>query len=239
MSTQSNREVARRVFACEFNAGTYTFRESDDEYAPNYALLPSGERANRIYVVGSLIETADVGRDEEYWQGRVVDPTGAIFVYAGQYQPEPARTLQEIDPPAYVAVVGKPRTYETDDGTVNVAVRPESITVVDEATRDQWVVETAAQTLERLEAFDRATNELTTMARERYEQPVDGLREETITALESLREESSSTISDTPERLLIDNPFAVSGLNHRAATSKREAPGCETCQRASPASHHK
>jgi RPA family protein len=197
MSAQSNREVARRVFACEFNAGTYTFRESDDEYAPNYALLPTGERANRVYIVGSLIETQDVGRDDEYWQGRVVDPTGAVFVYAGQYQPDPARVLQEIEPPEYVSVVGKPRTYETDDGGTNVAIRPESITVVEEAIRDQWVVETAEQTLERVKAFDQSTNEFAQMAREHYDRPLEGIREGTITALESLDEESPSPGAET------------------------------------------
>jgi RPA family protein len=197
MSAQSNREVARRVFACEFNAGTYTFRESDDEYAPNYALLPTGERANRVYIVGSLIETQDVGRDDEYWQGRVVDPTGAVFVYAGQYQPAPARVLQEIEPPEYVSVVGKPRTYETNDGATNVAIRPESITVVEEAIRDQWMVETAEQTLERVKAFDQSTNEFAQMAREHYARPLEGIREGTITALESLDEESPSPGAET------------------------------------------
>src|SRR6056297_1877148 len=148
------REVARRVFASEFNDSTYTFKESDDERAPNYALLPTGERANRVFVVGTLTETEDVGEDSEYWRGRVVDPTGTFFVYAGQYQPDAASMLRDLEPPAYVAIVGKPRTYETDDGEVNTSIRPESITRVDEATRDRWVVETAERTLERIQAFD-------------------------------------------------------------------------------------
>ena len=45
------------------------------------------------------------------------------------------------------------RTYERGDRT-NVAIEPESITEVDEATRDAWVAETARQTRERLEAFE-------------------------------------------------------------------------------------
>jgi RPA family protein len=35
-----------------------------------------------------------------------------------------------------------------------VAIEPESITEVDEATRDAWVAETASQTRERLDAFE-------------------------------------------------------------------------------------
>ena len=196
------REVARRVFASEFNDSTYTFKESDDERAPNYALLPTGNRANRVFIVGTLTETEDVGEESEYWRGRVVDPTGTFFVYAGQYQPEAASILRETEPPAYVAVVGKPRTYETEDGTVNVSVRPESIAVVDAATRDRWVVETAERTLERIEAFEEweaeqeapesgstaPTNEYAQMARDRYDSPVVNYRNDVIQALERLEE---------------------------------------------------
>jgi hypothetical protein len=180
------REVARRVFAREFNDGAYTFKESDDERAPVYLLLPTGERANRVFLVGTLTEKEDVGDDSEYWRGRIVDPTGTFFVYAGQYQPEAASALRDLEPPAYVAVVGKPRTYETDDGSVNVSVRPESITEVDAATRDRWVVETAERTLERVAAFDDEGNEYARMAREQYGEGVDAYRESAVAALESL-----------------------------------------------------
>ncbi len=204
------REVARRVFASEFNDATYSFKESDDERAPNYALLPTGDRANRVFIVATLTETEDVGEDSEYWRGRVVDPTGTFFVYAGQYQPEAASVLRETEPPAYVAVVGKPRTYETDDGTVNVSVRPESIAVVDAETRDRWVVETAERTLDRITGFDEwlaeqeapesgstaPTNEYAQMAHDRYDSPVENYRRDVIQALERLEDESET--ADAP-----------------------------------------
>ncbi|GAA0234232.1 RPA family protein [Halobaculum roseum] len=180
------REVARRVFASEYNDASYTFKESDDERAPLYLLLPTGERANRVFIVGTLTEKEDVGEDSEYWRGRIVDPTGTFFTYAGQYQPEAASALRELEPPAYVAVVGKPRTYETDDGSVNVSVRPESITTVDAATRDRWVAETAARTLDRIEAFDDEGNEYARMAREQYDLPVEEYRDAAVAALQSL-----------------------------------------------------
>jgi RPA family protein len=193
MSSAPTREVARRVFAREFNDGSDTFKESEDERAPVYLLLPTGERANRIFFVGTLTETEDIGSDSEYWQGRVVDPTGTFYVYAGQYQPEAASTLREVEPPEYVSVAGKPRTYETDDGETNVAVRPESITVVDDATRDRWVVETAEQTVERIQAFEADTNEYARMAEERYELPLENYRREVVSALESLEEDDEIT----------------------------------------------
>ncbi|HKJ58749.1 MAG TPA: DNA-binding protein [Halobacteriales archaeon] len=183
------REVARRAFAREFNDASYTFKESDDERAPVYLLLPSGERANRVFVVGTLTETEDVGDESEYWRGRVVDPTGTFFVYAGQYQPEAAGVLRDTEPPAYVAVTGKPRTYETDDGTVNVSLRPESITVVDAATRDRWVVETAERTVERLERFADGEGEYVAMAREHYGDDASEYREAVVEALEGIEQE--------------------------------------------------
>lgn len=190
MSAAPSRELAHRVFATEFNDATFTFKESDDDRAPLYLLLPTGAKANRVFVVGTLTETEDVGGDGEYWRGRVVDPTGTYFVYAGQYQPQPAGLLRDIDTPAYVAVVGKPRTYETDDGSVNVSLRPESITPVDVGTRDRWVVETANRTLDRIAAFESETNDAAAMVRDEYDGDIETYRETVIEALESLEERS-------------------------------------------------
>ena len=186
-----SREVARRAFAAEFNDASYTFKESDDERAPVYSLLPTGERANRVFVAGTLTETEDVGNDSEYWRGRIVDPTGTFFTYAGQYQPEAASALRETETPAYVAVVGKPRTYETDEGGVNVSLRPESITVVDAATRDRWVVETAERTVERIEAFDGA-DEYAAMAETQYDPDLSVYRDQVVSALEELEEDAEA-----------------------------------------------
>jgi RPA family protein len=199
MASTPTREVARRVFAREFNDATYTFKESDDDRAPVYVLLPTGQRANRIFVVGTLTETEDVGEDSEYWQGRIVDPNGdTFFTYAGQYQPDAASMLRELEPPAYVAVVGKPRTYETDDGDVNVSVRPESISRVQEATRDRWVVETAERTIDRVRAFesDDAVDEYVEMAREQYDLPVENYTRAARDALESLETEQTEATAD-------------------------------------------
>jgi RPA family protein len=189
-----SREVARRAFAAEFNDASYTFRESDDERAPIYLLLPTGARANRVFVVGTLTEKENIGEESEYWRGRVVDPTGTYFAYAGQYQPEAAAALRAVEPPAYVAIVGKPRTYEPDDGDdVLVSIQPESVSVVDTATRDRWVVETAERTLDRIERFDREEDDYAAMAEEHYSLPVNTYRDKVVAALESLDGDNSDT----------------------------------------------
>ena len=109
-----SREVARRIFAEELKNSNYSFREGEDQhqYAPQYLLTPTGAKCNRVFMIGTLTEKDDIGGDTEYWKGRVVDPTGSILIYAGQYQPEAAQILANIEAPAFVAVVGKPNLHE-------------------------------------------------------------------------------------------------------------------------------
>ena len=45
------REVARRIFAYEFNRSTHKI-ESKEEKSPIYVLTPTGMRCNRVFVVG-------------------------------------------------------------------------------------------------------------------------------------------------------------------------------------------
>ena len=49
-----------------------------------------------------------------------------------------------------MAVVGKPNLYQTEDGNIIISLRAESIQRVDEATRNQWIMDTARRTHERL-----------------------------------------------------------------------------------------
>jgi len=143
------REVAYRLFAAEFDDADFSYSESDEERAPNYVVTPTGARVNRVFLVGVLTEVETVS--EDYLRARVVDPSGPFVVYAGQYQPEALAFLESADPPTFVAVTGKARTYQPDDSDqVYTSVRPESISEVDAATRDRWVVQTAEQTIDRV-----------------------------------------------------------------------------------------
>ena len=153
-----SREVASRIFAEELKSSNYSFRDGEDQhqYAPQYLLTPTGAKCNRVFMVGTLTEKDDIGGDTEYWRGRVVDPTGSILIYAGQYQPEAAQILANMEVPAFVAVVGKPNLYQTEDGNIIISLRAESIQRVDEATRNQWIMDTARRTLERLVALKNA-----------------------------------------------------------------------------------
>ncbi|WP_199234037.1 DNA-binding protein [Halorubrum sp. CGM5_25_10-8B] len=162
------REVAKRVFAAELNTATYTFKTSQDERAPVYVALPTGERANRICITGTVTDIEDVGESAEYLRASVVDPTGTFWVYAGEYQTDALQQLKKVQPPEFVTIVGKPRTYNTDDGAVNVSIIPEDVGVIDLQTRNAWVFETAAQTLERVHAARETSPKVAALAREQY-----------------------------------------------------------------------
>ena len=143
------REVAVRCFAAEYDDADFEYSESDEERAPNYVVTPTGARVNRLFVVGVLTEVEPVSDD--VLRARVVDPTGAFVVYAGQYQPDAKTFLERAEPPQFVAVTGKARTFEPDDAdVVYTSVRPESINAVDADTRDRWTVQAAAATLDRV-----------------------------------------------------------------------------------------
>ena len=143
------REVAYRLFAAEFEDATLDYRESDEERAPNYVVTPTGARVNRMFVVGVLTEIEQV--NENVLRARIVDPTGAFVVYAGQYQPDELAFLERIDPPAFLAITGKARTFQPEDSDrIFTSIRPESINQVDAATRDRWIVGTAEQTIDRV-----------------------------------------------------------------------------------------
>ncbi|MDD5616217.1 MAG: DNA-binding protein [Candidatus Methanoperedens sp.] len=150
-----DREVAWRIFAWEFNRSTLHISEGD-ERAPNYIITPTGVKCNRLFIVGVVTEVENIGKDNSLWRGRVADPTGVFTVYAGHYQPEAAIFLSELNIPAYVAVVGKARKFEPEDGSVYTSVRPEDINNADEELRDRWVLDTAERTLERINYIEDA-----------------------------------------------------------------------------------
>jgi RPA family protein len=162
------REPARRVFASELRECRYQFRDGEDEKSPTFVLLPTGERCNRIFLVGTLTEKQRQGDQNIFYRGRVVDPSGTFFVMAGSYQPEAMQQIAKIDTPAFVAVIGKPNLYQAPDGAFLVSVRVESITVVDKETRDLWVLDTAARTLDRTDMFKTSTEPDVIKAKEQY-----------------------------------------------------------------------
>jgi hypothetical protein len=190
-SETTSRCIARRAFAAEYDDATYRFSEQDAERAPAYLLLPTGQRANRLFVVGTLIDVETRG-DGDWYRSRVADPTGSFEIIVGEEAPRPVRTtLRQVDPPAFVSVTGKTRRYEPENGPPNTNLRAEDITTTSQPTRDRWIVDTARRTADRLEQFDSA-NEYARMVRDQYDPELDQYRRAAREAVEEVRATEST-----------------------------------------------
>jgi RPA family protein len=152
------REVSWRVFAEEYASSTME-HSGEGEKPVSYIVTPLGARVNRMLVVGVVTEIEEVGEEgKPRYRARVADQTGEFYVSAGEYQPEAAAALSKISPPAFVAIVGKSRAYSPEPGVKYLSIRPERIAEVDAGMRDNWVLETAKSTLNRIDAMQEALN---------------------------------------------------------------------------------
>jgi RPA family protein len=150
------REVAWRVFASEFNSSTLEIK-GEGEKAPSYVVTPLGAMVNRIFIVGLITDLQNNGTEQEpYWRALLSDGMSKYYLYAGKYNPEATVMLSKLQPPAYVAVVGKSRTYSPEEGKLFVSIRPEKIVRVDENMKDNWVLDAARSTLRRIECMEEA-----------------------------------------------------------------------------------
>lgn len=172
------REPAKRVFASELRETSYHFKDGTEEKSPTFVLLPTGERCNRIFLIGAMIEKKKSDGDMVFYKIKVRDPSGFFFVNAGSYQQEAMHQIASIEFPAdappggpfpYVAVIGKPNVFQAPDGRVLVSVRAESVAAVDKTMYDCWVLDAAARTLERLEQSGETLDR--TKAKEIYKHP--------------------------------------------------------------------
>ncbi len=145
-----SREAAWRMFAGELNSSTVE-KKNDEEKSPSYVVTPLGSMVNRVLIAGVLTDKENKGSETEpIWNGRICDVSGNFYFSISRFQPEAASAIVDIDTPSFVAVVGKVRTYTSDDGRVFISVRPEKIVKIDEETRNLWVLEAAKSLWERL-----------------------------------------------------------------------------------------
>ncbi|KYK20703.1 hypothetical protein AYK25_08685 [Thermoplasmatales archaeon SM1-50] len=149
------REPAWRIFATEYNDASLEIKGSGEK-VPSYVITPLGSKVNRVFIAGVLTDVESVMEGGEYLRAHVSDPTGVFTIYSGQYQAEATSKLQSIEVPAFVAMVGKVRTYVPEEGTMFVSLRPEVVREVDAEARDRWIIEACLQTKHRMGAMVEA-----------------------------------------------------------------------------------
>ena len=192
-------EPAMRVFARELQETTQELDLGGGDMSANYFLLPSGEKVNRMFVVGTIISDECITHREEYsmYNAYLSDTTedrSRVYFTAGEYAPDTVTsTLRQLDEdgnyPYRVALKGKVDTYEKDDGEVLVSLRPE--TLINLSAEDngrqlqrQWLYETLDQTIGRFDAEegDRVENgvDLVEAAKTHYPEVREELREDLL-----------------------------------------------------------
>jgi len=146
------RQTAWRVFAGEFNDSTVEIK-GEGEMMPSYVITPLGAKVNRLFIIGVLTDVENVSEGGDLLRAHISDPTGVFTLYSGQYQQDVTDALSDIEVPAFVAVIGKARTYTPEEGSIYVSIRPEKIMEVTADVRDKWILETCKNTKDRIEAF--------------------------------------------------------------------------------------
>ena len=149
------RETAWRVFAGEYNDSTVEIK-GNGEMSPSYVVTPLGAKINRLFIIGVLTDIENISEQGELLRAHVSDPTGVFTLYSGQYQQDATDALSDIEVPAFVAIIGKSRTYTPEEGTLYVSIRPEKIMEVNAQIRDRWILETCKNTKDRVEAIMEA-----------------------------------------------------------------------------------
>jgi len=146
------REVSWRIFAAEYNEAGHVLY-GKEEKSPKYVITPMGAKINRVFIVGVLTDVENIGKEGIRWRARVADPTGIHNVYAEPFNPEVATLLAEMETPSYIAVAGKARIYEPEEGSMYLSIRAEEVKNVDAWLRDYWIVQAARNLKMRIDAM--------------------------------------------------------------------------------------
>ena len=162
-------EPAERVFARDFSAARHT-ADPGDGRGDSYVVTPGAAWCRRLFIVGALTGRRGSG---DVMQARLADPTGAFLISIDWQSPDAVETLGYIEPPAFVAVTGRPVLT----GTGITTVEAEALLVVTRTARDIWVLATAGATLERLEALRDGRGERAAAACRLYGTTDEDIRE--------------------------------------------------------------
>jgi len=111
----------------------------------------TGEKANKVFLVAALMEKEDIGKEKTFWKAKVADPSGAIYITAGEYQPEASTQLAEIPIHSIISIIGKLTSFETEDLVRIINIRAESITLASSETQEIYLKELAGFLSERIE----------------------------------------------------------------------------------------
>ena len=152
------RSSVTKMPIAELIRTTHALPKSEEQYEAQTYLSPTGRTIAKVMICGTAIEKEDVGKDSSsMWRLRISDPSGTVQVYAGMYQPDAAAVIAQLDIPCFVAVVGKLHIYEPESGSHIVSIRPDSVTVIDGKTRDDFILDASLSLIRSVRKTDDET----------------------------------------------------------------------------------
>ena len=179
------RQSAIRIFASEYRDSSLP-EEGSGEYDPSFIITKIGAKVNRALVCGVIdrVERKE-GDNGPSYSAYIRDPTGTHLFNVAPFQPELHPDFEELmaryeaGDRFLLALVGKARWFETEDGGIFTSLRAEEFSIIDKECYTNWLVQTADATLRRIDAHAASLeSDLTPAALEEAGIPsdlVDGL----------------------------------------------------------------
>ena len=155
------RQSAIRIFAQEYSDANLTL-EGVGEYAPSFIITKLGAKVNRA-LFGGVIDRFErrEGDNGPTYSGHLRDATGGVHRFQiAPFQPELHADAEELlarfesGDRFLMMMIGRARWFESDDGGIFTSFRAEEFTTVERNVYVNWLVETSAATLRRLDAYN-------------------------------------------------------------------------------------
>lgn len=161
-TTRIQRQSAIRLFAHEYSDSNLT-EQGVGEYDPSFVITKLGIKVNRALFCGVIdrLEKRE-GDNGPSFNGQIRDPTGINRFNVASFQPELQAEMEELfarfesGDRFLMAIVGKSRWFEGDEGGIFTSFRVEEFTVINQELYMNWLIDTSDATLRRLNFYEQS-----------------------------------------------------------------------------------
>jgi RPA family protein len=161
-TTRIKRQSAIRLFAQEYSESNLT-EQGVGEYDPSFVITKLGIKVNRALFCGVIdrLEKRE-GDNGPSFNGQIRDPTGINRFNVASFQPELQAEMEELfarfesGDRFLMAIVGKSRWFEGDEGGIFTSFRVEEFTVINQELYMNWLIDTSDATLRRLNFYEQS-----------------------------------------------------------------------------------
>jgi len=145
-----------RIFAFEMQQSDLIIASHSKDHQVSL-IIPSGASLVKFYFCGAITEmTNPGGRNPSI---RIVDPTGGITFFVKPKNKEILTVLERITPPIFVSALAHiekgdrniKKNQDNSEQHTNFQCVIDTLTEISRRERDNWIIETANQTMARVE----------------------------------------------------------------------------------------